>query len=85
MKFNLAKLMKEALDDRGEVKDYSMNAKAENSINILATYYPNLIRGKTKSWIDVYVMNRLGAIQEGKPVYPQFVSETHIAIRNCSD
>ena len=24
-------------------------------------------------------MNRLGSIQEGKPVYPQFVSETHIA------
>jgi len=71
--------MKEALDDRGEVKDYSMNKKAENCTNILATYYPNLIRGKTKSWIDVYVMNRLGAIQEGKPVYPQFVSETHIA------
>jgi len=71
--------MKETLDDRGEVKDYSMNKKAENCINILDTYYPNLIRGKTKSWIDVYVMNRLGAIQEGKPVYPQFVSETHIA------
>ena len=71
--------MKETLDDRGEVKDYSMNKKAENSSNILASYYPNLIRGKTKSWIDVYVMNRLGAIQEGKPVYPQFVSETHIA------
>ena len=71
--------MKETLDDRGEVKDYNMNKKAENCINILDTYYPNLIRGKTKSWIDVYVMNRLGAIQEGKPVYPQFVSETHIA------
>ena len=27
-----------------------------------------IIRGKTKSWIDVYVMNRLGTIQEGKPV-----------------
>ena len=24
-------------------------------------------------------MNRLGMIQEGKPVYPDFVSETHIA------
>ena len=24
-------------------------------------------------------MNKLGSIQEGKPVYPQFVSETHIA------
>ena len=24
-------------------------------------------------------MNRLGSIQEGKPIYPMFASETHIA------
>jgi hypothetical protein len=61
------------------VLDYVPNNKAENSNNMLKTYYPNLIRGKTKSWIDVYVMNRLGTIQEGKPVYPMFVADTHIA------
>ena len=77
--FTQPSAMIEAYDDKGEVKDYTMNKEAENAKNILATYYPNLIRGKTKSWIDVYVMNRLGAIQDGKPVYPQFVSETHIA------
>ena len=71
--------MVEKLDDKGDVNSYSNNNKAENKINILDSYYENLIRGKTKSWIDVYVMNRLGSIQEGKPVYPQFVSETHIA------
>ena len=53
--------------------------KAENKKNILKTYYPNLIRGKNKSWIDVYVMNQTWTIQEGKPVYPDFVSETHLA------
>ena len=77
--FTQPSAMIENYDDKGEVKDYSMNKEAEIAKNILATYYPNLIRGKTKSWIDVYVMNRLGAIQDGKPVYPQFVSETHIA------
>jgi len=71
--------MQEKLDDKGEVSGYDMNKKAENVSNILDTYYPNLIRGKTKSWIDVYVMNRLGMIQEGKPVYPEFLGETHIA------
>ncbi len=71
--------MKEKLDEKGDVDSYEVNKSAENISNILETYYPNLIRGKTKSWIDVYVMNKLGSIQEGKPVYPQFVSETHIA------
>jgi len=71
--------MEEKLDEKGEVSTYEMSKDAENIKNILGTYYPNLIRGKTKSWIDVYVMNRLGSIQDGKPVYPQFVGETHIA------
>ena len=71
--------MKETLNDKKEVTSYSLNEDAENKKNILGTYYTNLIRGKTKSWIDVYVMNRLGLIQEGKPVYPDFVTETHLA------
>jgi len=71
--------MREALDKNGNVLDYGPNTKAENAKNMLESYYSNLIRGKTKSWIDVYVMNRLGTIQEGKPVYPMFNGETHIA------
>ena len=71
--------MLEVKNEHNEITSYSLNKKAENKQNILGTYYPNLIRGKTKSWIDVYVMNRLGMIQEGKPVYPDFVSETHLA------
>ena len=71
--------MLEAKDEEGEIQDYKENPKAENQKNILGNYYSNLIRGKTKSWIDVYVMNRLGHIQDGKPVYPMFASEVHIA------
>ena len=71
--------MLETKDEEGEIQDYKENPKAENQKNILANYYSNLIRGKTKSWIDVYVMNRLGHIQDGKPVYPMFASEVHIA------
>lgn len=71
--------MVETKDEEGEVQDYKENPKAENQKNIIGNYYSNLIRGKTKSWIDVYVMNRLGHIQDGKPVYPMFASEVHIA------
>jgi len=46
---------------------------------MLKSYYNNLIRGKTKSWIDVYVMNKLGSIKDGKPIYPMFASEVHAA------
>jgi len=71
--------MREKIDKNGNVLDYESNKGAENAKNMLESYYSNLIRGKTKSWIDVYVMNRLGTIQEGKPVYPMFNGETHIA------
>lgn len=71
--------MVERKAEDGEIEDYDPNPKAENTKNMLKSYYPNLIRGKTKSWIDVYVMNRLGHIQDGKPVYPMFASEVHIA------
>tara|TARA_Y100001972_G_C7634655_1_gene318585 strand:+ start:54 stop:1568 length:1515 start_codon:yes stop_codon:yes gene_type:complete len=71
--------MLEDKDEEGEIQDYKENPKAENQKNILANYYSNLIRGKTKSWIDVYVMNRLGHIQDGKPVYPMFAGDVHIA------
>ena len=71
--------MLEEKNEQKEIVSYSLNKDAENRRNILGTYYPNLIRGKTKSWIDVYVMNRLGLIQEGKPVYPDFVGQTHVA------
>ena len=71
--------MVEDKGDEGEIKDYVPNGKAENTKNMMKSYYPNLIQGKTKSWIDVYVMNRLGHIQDGKPVYPMFAPEIHIA------
>jgi hypothetical protein len=64
--------MVESKNKEGELEDYIPNPLAENSKNMMKSYYPNLIQGKTKSWIDVYVMNRLGHIQDGKPVYSMF-------------
>jgi hypothetical protein len=71
--------MLEVKNDSGDIEKYEPNAKAENRKNMMQSYYPNLIQGKTKSWIDVYVMNRLGTIQDGKPVYPMFATEAHVA------
>ena len=39
---------------------YDQNTLAENKTNLTDKYYDNIIRGKTKSWIDVYVLNKLG-------------------------
>ena len=71
--------MIEVKDKDGDVSEYKPNPDAENSKHMMASYYPNLIQGKGKSWIDVYVMNRLGSIQDGKPVYNMFAHEQHVA------
>jgi hypothetical protein len=71
--------MLEEKDDEGLVQKYNPNPLAENKKNMMPSYYPNLIQGKTKSWIDVYVMNRLGHIQDGKPVYNMFRADVHVA------
>jgi hypothetical protein len=71
--------MVEVRNDAGEIDKYEPNPCAENRKNMMQSYYTNLIQGKTKSWIDVYVMNRLGTIQEGKPVYPMFAPDVHVA------
>ena len=71
--------MLEVRNEDGEVINYESNNSAENKQHMISSYYTNLIRGKTKTWIDVYVMNRLGSIQDGKPIYPMFVSDVHIA------
>lgn len=71
--------MVERKDKEGSIEEYVPNKEAENQANMLESYYPNLIRGKTKGWIDVYVMNKLGIIQDGKPVYNMFVHDMHVA------
>jgi hypothetical protein len=71
--------MIEVKNDEGELEDYKPSKHAENQLHMMKSYYPNLIQGKTKSWIDVYVMNRLGHVQDGKPVYPMFAPDVHVA------
>ena len=71
--------MVEKKNKDGDIEGYSPNESAENRNNMRSDYYPNIVMGKTKTWIDVYVMNRLGSIKDGKPVYGMFASDMHIA------
>ena len=62
----------------GSIIGYDINPGAENIDNLEPQYYPSIILGKEKNWIDVYVMNRLGATRDGKPVYPMFNPDLHV-------
>jgi hypothetical protein len=63
----------------GEVTGYEINPDAENLKNLTPNYYPNIIKGKGRDWIGVYVLNRLGSLNDGKPVYPDWDEEVHAA------
>jgi hypothetical protein len=77
--FNQPAGMIENRNKEGEVEDYKVNQDAENLKNLTSRYYPNIIQGKTKSWIDVYIMNRLGSIEDGKAIYNEFSKDVHVA------
>ena len=77
--WNQPPAMLEVFDGDGHLNTYDENNKKENGKNLTANYYSNIIRGKTKSWIDVYVLNKLGQIEDGKPVYEMFRRDTHVA------
>lgn len=66
-------------DGEGNVTGYHLNPVAENLQNLTANYYPDIITGKTKSWIDVYVLNKLGSLNDGKPIYQMFDETVHVS------
>lgn len=78
--YNQPPAMAEVIDPSSKaITGYLLNPARENSVGQRPGYYENMIRGKTKTWIDIYVMNRLGRIEDGKPVYPSFRRETHVS------
>lgn len=42
-------------------------------------YYPNLMEGKDEDWINVYVHGKYGRSLAGKPVFPSFNYDFHVA------
>ena len=71
--------MIEDKNELGEVEGYHLNPERENKGNVTPNYYQNIIQGKSKSWINVYVLNKYGGIIDGKPVYPEFSRDAHVA------
>lgn len=71
--------MRAIKDEENIVTGYELNPKAENLHNLTPNYYPDIIKGKTKNWISVYVLNELGSLSDGKPVYADFDEASHVA------
>ncbi len=57
---------------------YQANPRAENQ-NHTKKNYLQIIQGKSKEFIDRRVMNKVGLYSDGKPVYPTFSEQDHIA------
>ena len=56
---------------------YLPNMNAENLQNLPDGYYINGQAGKSKDWIDVNLCNEYGFVQDGKPVYPEYIDSIH--------
>lgn len=60
--------------------DGRINPEAENLENLADDYYDNLIEGKTSEWIDVYLKNKFGQGNVGRPVFKaSFKRSFHVA------
>lgn len=71
--------MLEEHDEHGSLSGYKLNPERENAKNLVGDYYTNIITGKSRSWIKVYVQNQYETLSDGKPVYPTFSREVHVS------
>lgn len=53
------------------------NPGAENLDNLEEGYYQTRAAGKTRDYVLVYYGNQYGFVQEGKPVYPEYLDHVH--------
>ena len=57
-----------------------LEQNAENTENLPATYYPDMMNGATQDWIDVHVHGKYGKSIIGRPVFEEsFKREFHVA------
>lgn len=71
--------MVETKDVTGRITGYEVNPKAENLKFLKQGYYKRAIQGKTKRWIDAYILNRIVALVDGEAVWKQFNPDVHVA------
>lgn len=55
------------------------NPLAENARNqpLGMAYWLNMVAGKDRNWINVYILNRHGRVVDGLPCYPEYIPEIH--------
>ena len=80
----LVKLEQQIHTDPEVAKFYSVyrqpsgiSEEAENIPNLPKDYYQNMMVGKEKEWIDVYVHGKNGYLRDGKPVYMNYNDTLH--------
>lgn len=56
-----------------------LSEMAENIANLEVNYYQNLALGKDADFIRVYIHGEYGYSREGKPVFPNFSADMHVA------
>ncbi len=56
-----------------------LSPEAENLPNLPPNYYRNMMAGKSREWINVYVHGKYGDIEDGKPVWPEFNHLFHVS------
>jgi len=73
--------LREVRDDMTKEISYEANPAAENTKYLKdgAGWYLQRLGGKTRSWIRVNFCNLLGSSVAGKPVWPTFARERHVA------
>lgn len=71
--------MLEVRDGSGLLTGYKMNPLAENVRWLKPGYYEEKIKGKSKQWIDSRVLNKITVFVDGKPVWQQFNTESHVS------
>lgn len=60
---------------------YRVNEKCENIAGQPKgkKYWIDMVHGKTRGWIRVYLMNQYGTIEHDRPVFPRYNDEKHCA------
>jgi hypothetical protein len=62
-------------------EEFEPNPDAENACNLPngPDYWLRQLPGKSRQWIDVYILGRYGALRSGRPVYPEYDDARHLA------
>jgi hypothetical protein len=70
----------ETFDGDGKtLTGYRPNPRAENLAYLAPDFYMLKTGGQDKAWIDANIMNRSSVVTGGKPVYPAFRRDVHVA------